>query len=179
MTSQAMTILDDLAGRFDVASLVDRAGAALGAARTCAGDRPRACWRPAELPPIRSTVGRGGTVRVCFRVRNTGLATRDVFVAATGPDAALAVGHPSIRRVDALQTGELVAEVRMPERSDRAELTLWVRGCRDTAVRLRIRTTDAGCDRCHRVDIADGPGDRHGWYDHFAQPCGCPGRRHD
>ncbi|MFC7530834.1 hypothetical protein [Actinoplanes sp. GCM10030250] len=168
---RAARSLVTLAGQADD-DLRGLAGAGAAAAR-CEQPRPPACWLPTELPPISCEVGRGGTARICFRVHNGGLTTRTVFVAATGPDAGFATGHPSSVNLGALETGELVAVVTLPDGVHRADLILWVRGCGDTAVRLTVVAEDDGCSCERRIDIEDAPGTRHEWHDHFDQPCGC------
>jgi hypothetical protein len=114
-----------------------------------------------------TSVAACGTVRVRFRVRNTGLANRQVFVAATGPGAGSATGNPATAVIGALETGELVAEITP---ADRTELILWVRGFRDHAVRCTVHVRRGCGDREHIVRLDDGPCDRHEWHDHFAQP---------
>jgi hypothetical protein len=152
--------------------------AAATARMSCGCSRPSACWLPHELPPIRSEVGLEGTARVRFSVRNCGLASRTVFVAATGRDASLASGHPSTVTIGALETGEVVAEATLPPGGQDAEMILWVRGCRDTAAHWTIRAHDRGCSSVRRIELSDCPCTRHHWYDHFDQPCGCRAADH-
>jgi hypothetical protein len=168
-----------------VTGLVDRLGSgakALSEVGTstvaCSCGRPHACWMPNELPAITSAVCAGAKARVRFLVRNCGLADRQVFVAATGPGAHLAIGSPSTATIGALETGELTAEVTVPDGTAGVELILWVRGCNDHVVPWTITVSDNGCATTHEISIEDCPGTQHYWHDHFAQPRPCRNARH-
>ena len=173
-------LVDTLTGFVDRVGDDAKALAELGRTTTsCACGRPHACWLPDELPAICSVVCPCGTARVRFKVRNCGLADRQVFVAATGPDAQLATGGPSQATIGALETGELVAEVTLPDGVEKAELILWVRGCHDHALPWTIKVSEKGCATTHEVALEDCPGTQHYWHDHFAQPRPCRNRRRD
>ena len=170
--TQALTSVVDLGSR--LARSITGLAASVRSSVACTCERPRACWLPNELAPLDSVVDHCGTARVCFRVRNSGLADRHVFVAATGPDAGLVLGHPSTAVIGALQTRELVAELTLPQGSECAEVILWVRGCQDTAVSWTVTASTRGCATSHhQVAVVDGPGTRHEWYAHFDQPQPC------
>jgi hypothetical protein len=149
-----------------------------GAAMSCSDPDPHACWLPTELPPIIATVDDCRRAKVRFQVHNCGLATRTVFVAATGRDAKLAVGAPASATIGALETAEIVAELTLPDDATSAELVLWVRGCSDTAVRWTVRDSGRRTSTC-KIMIDDCPRTRHSWCDHFAQPGRCQGQGHD
>lgn len=135
--------------------------------------RPPACWLPERRPDVTSVVCPGGTARIRVTVHNCGLAERRVFLAATGNDAALATGAPSVASVGALESAQLVAELTLPKGADRAELVLWVHGCHDTALRWTVSGSEKGCDTTHELCVQDCPRTQHHWYDHFAQPAPC------
>jgi hypothetical protein len=159
-----------------VADRVRRGVAGVRPAGSC--DCRDACWLPHELPEIDSVVSRCGTARVCITVRNCGLDTRKVFVAATGDGAGHAVGSPAVATIEAFDSGELGAEVTLPDGATSITMLLWVRGCHDHVMRWNLRSD--GCDRMstHHVRIDDCPRTRHHWHDHFAQPHSCT-PRHD
>ena len=144
---------------------------------SCSSARPHACWMPSELSPIVSAVCPGAKGRVRFLVRNCGLADRKVFIAATGPGAHLAIGSPSTATIGALETGELSAEVTLPDGTASADLILWIRGCNDHAVPWTVTVSDNGCATTHEVSLEDCPGTQHYWHDHFAQPRPCRNHR--
>jgi hypothetical protein len=151
---------------------------AAGAGMSCCEPEPVACWLPTELAPITSTVDDCRRARVRFHVHNCGLATRTVFVAATGHDAGLAIGSPASASVGAFETVELVAELTLPDGTPRAQLVLWVRGCHDTAVAWTVHEKGRRSPT-PVIAIEDCPRTRHSWSDHFAQPGQCQGQGHD
>jgi hypothetical protein len=120
-------------------------------APSCSCRPPQACWLPNELPLVSSVVPSCGTARIRFKVHNCGLATRRVFVAATGIDASLASGAPSVATIGALETAEVVADVTASEQ---------------------------GCAATHQISIDDCPGTWHHWSDHFQQPRPCGSAHH-
>jgi hypothetical protein len=137
----------------------------------------RVCWMPDERPPIVSRVSPCGTATVCFTVRNCGLEPREVFVATTGEHADLAVGAPASAVIGALDSATLVAKVALPEDTTEARLILWVRGCKDTAVRWTVKTSSSPLQvSSHHVFVEDCPDTQHHWHDHFAQARDCRNR---
>ena len=146
--------------------------------RRCPSCRhPRACWMPDERGPIVSNVSPCGTARVHFTVRNCGLIPREVFVAATGEHEALVYGAPATATIGALDSAKLVAELTLPEGTTEATVILWVRGCKDTAVRWKVNASGCAHATDQHVHIEDCPDTRHHWHDHFAQPRDCRNRR--
>jgi hypothetical protein len=144
---------------------------------SCESCRRRACWMPDERPRITSKVSPCGTARVRFTVHNCGLGPRQVFVAATGEHEALVFGAPSTATIEALDTATLVAELKLPDSITEANVILWVRGCKDTAVRWTVTAKGCALESDHHVHIEDCPDTQHYWYDHFAQPRDCRNRR--
>lgn len=134
----------------------------------------RPCWLPCELAPIEAEICPDSAVRVRFHVVNNSLVTRTFIVAATGRDARLAKGAPSTVTVDPMSRGELAAVIRVPFRGEGhhhrlVELTLWVRGCADFVVPVRLRPgADEGCGFTIVRHIVDQPDTCHTWQDHFA-----------
>ena len=142
----------------------------------CSCARPAACWLPEILPPVQSNVCAGSVARVRFTVHNCGVGARPVMLAATGPDAGLALGHPSTAVMEPFGSAVLEAEVTAPE-SGSLTLTLWVRGCHDHITNWTVTTGGRNCDSPHERVVNDCPETQHRWYDHFAQPHACQGHR--
>jgi hypothetical protein len=126
---------------------------------------PRACWMPDERVPIISKVSPCGSARVTFTVRNCGLIPREVF------------GAPSTATIGALESATLVAELALPDGTTEANVILWVRGCKDTAVPWTVKASGCATSTDHHVHIEDCPDTKHHWHDHFAQPRDCRNRR--
>lgn len=134
------------------------------------------CQLPRQLAPVRTVIGAGSELRVHFAVSNRSRLARDYLVAATGDDADLARGAPSAVTIDPMASGSLTAVIRVPRSvppCTTLSLTLWVRGCGDFVLPVRIRPLPVGCGQIRRRRVLDQSDTRHTWADHFAttRPC--------
>lgn len=171
-------VLDALQGRraTGLVSTLQRTMPALPARRAgCGCEIPPPCWLPRELGEIRSRVCAGGTATVRLRVTNCGASPRKVAIEARS-DAADVTIEPSTLTLGPLERRTALASLAVPASAavgDEWEAVLWVRGCRDHALRWTVRVASRAGDCGHVIDVEDCPDLVHHWYDHFycERPC--------
>ncbi|MEP7054070.1 MAG: hypothetical protein ABI912_02335 [Actinomycetota bacterium] len=141
---------------------------------SCGCDIPPPCWMPRQLAPVRSHCCPGATAELRLRVTNCGLGRHEVGVEATGAQAAQITVAPSKLSLDTFEQGVVTLSTVVPQGGgEPVEVLVWVRGCREFAIRWRIEAANTGCGSVHEVEIDDCPDLIHHWYDHFycERPC--------
>jgi len=154
----------------------DRCGSTPCACASASADPCWPCWMPTTLAGVHDRVCAGSFVRVTVCVENRSLREQEFFIAATGPDASLASGSPSSVAVDPLSSGTLEAVIKVPStrEGECIDLTLWVRGCHDYVVPVRLVADGDRCNGTHVRHVVEQTDTCHTWRDHFyvSRPCG-------
>ncbi len=138
---------------------------------------PPPCWMPELAGEVTSFVCAGGTATVQLDVRNCGATPRTITLdASPAKEAGSVTFSPTQLSLGPMERGFASASVVLPADAPggRADVLLWVRGCKVHYVRWTIKLTSRGGTCCHEVDIEDCPDYLHHWYDHFYCERPCP-----
>ena len=136
---------------------------------------PEPCWMPVEICGVTCQLCEGSEGLVRLIVTNEDYRAHRYRIDAAGTGAGLAkVEAPATATLGPKERRVFKVRIKAPANDDEGDLVLWVRGCRDYYVRVKV-VAGKRHRCCHEIVVNDTPDYVVHWYDHFYCPRPCPG----